>query len=398
MRQNKYVLWIASVALCASVTAEPKSASFPKAFQDNTAQKAINKSKSSRKARVRYTPTAAFTGKILGKKVRLRAEANIESHVVSDLTKGDMLIVVGENEDFYACEAPSDLKAHIFRIFVLDGVVEGKRVNVRLHPDLSSPIIGHLHTGDKIENAAVSEKNRKWLSITPPRDSVFFVAKEFIENIGNRHVKTIHDKKKTEVTELFDQAELFANSEMIKYFEDIDFARTQAGYEAIIKDYSEFEQYVTKSREKLVHLKQDYLQKKLAYLEIKTSKTAQNTSYRPTSVFSYSGVDKMKHFEPVEAALYQKWAHGRQDVTIKDFYEDQKLKSTVISGIIEPYNEGIRKKPGNYIIRNRDLPTAYLYSTIINLDQYIGKQVDILVAERPNNNFAFNAYFAIGVE
>ena len=69
MRQNKHLLWIAGLTLCTSVFAEPKSASFPNAFQDSAATKAINKVKPSAQRRVKYTPVNAFTGKIIGKKV-----------------------------------------------------------------------------------------------------------------------------------------------------------------------------------------------------------------------------------------------------------------------------------------------------------------------------------------
>lgn len=398
MINSKHLLFITSLAISSYTFSEPKSTSYPPAFKNNGQTNVVNKVRKSAKAKTKFSPLTAFTGKVLGKSVRLRTEANIESHVVADLAKGDMIIVVGEAEDFYACQAPNGLKAHIFRIFVLDGVVEGKRVNVRLKPDLNSPIIGHMHTGDKIEKSVVSENNRKWLEIDPPKDSVFYVAKEFIENIGNKHVKTVYDKKKSEVVELFNQAELYSKSELNKFFEEIDFQRALAGYEAIVNDYNEFESYVTQSKERIASLKQDYLQKKLVYLETKTSKVNQANAYKPAPEHTYSGQDKMKHYQPIETTLFQKWSQGKQDVSIKDFYESERLKSTVVSGIVEQYNDPIKKKPGNYLIRNRELPTAYLYSTLINLDQFIGKQVDILVIERPNNNFAFKAYFALGVE
>src|SRR6185436_15600633 len=82
------------------------------------------------KAALVQKPFSPFTGKVKGRKVRLRAQPDLDGRVVRELGGQDMLVVVGEKGDFYAVEPPSGLKAYVFRSFVLDGVVEGNRVNV----------------------------------------------------------------------------------------------------------------------------------------------------------------------------------------------------------------------------------------------------------------------------
>ena len=84
--------------------------------------------------------------------------------------------------------------------------------------------------------------------------------------------------------------------------------------------------------------------------------------------------------------------------TMTDFYEQQKFKSTRISGIVEAYNDPVKNKPGSYVIRDRDFPRAYLYSTMVDLHNHVGQYVTLVVSERPNNNFAFPAYFVMDVE
>src|SRR5689334_11520447 len=75
-----------------------------------------------------------FTGKITRNKVRMRNQAHLDAKIVRELNKGDMIVVVGENEDFYAVQPPPDIKAYVFRTFVLDNLIEGNKVNVRLAP------------------------------------------------------------------------------------------------------------------------------------------------------------------------------------------------------------------------------------------------------------------------
>ena len=57
----------------------------------------------------------AFTGRILGGGVRMRLHADVDSSVVKELAKNDLVVVRSEKADFYAVEPPSDLKVYIFR-------------------------------------------------------------------------------------------------------------------------------------------------------------------------------------------------------------------------------------------------------------------------------------------
>ena len=81
-----------------------------------------------------------------------------------------------------------------------------------------------------------------------------------------------------------------------------------------------------------------------------------------------------------------------------DFYDEQKANAITIKGIIQSYNQAIKNKPGNFLLKGENIPLAYLYSISIDLTKYIGKEVSITVSPRSNNNFAFPAYFVNSVE
>ena len=117
-----------------------------------------------------------FTGKLIGSNVRMRTSPDLDSHIITELSKDEYIVVTGEKGDFYAVEPPSELKAYIFRGFVIDDVVEGDRVNVRLSPDRDAPIIGHYSTGESLKGI-ICEDNNKWLEIPAPSDTQFFIAK-----------------------------------------------------------------------------------------------------------------------------------------------------------------------------------------------------------------------------
>ncbi|MFN4174814.1 MAG: hypothetical protein ACK4HV_06910, partial [Parachlamydiaceae bacterium] len=61
-----------------------------------------------------------FTGRITKNKVRMRSLPNLEAPVVRELNRNDMVLVTDENDEFYTVAAPQNMKAYIFRTFVLD--------------------------------------------------------------------------------------------------------------------------------------------------------------------------------------------------------------------------------------------------------------------------------------
>ncbi|MCH9613319.1 MAG: hypothetical protein SP1CHLAM54_03180 [Chlamydiia bacterium] len=346
----------------------------------------------------------SFTGKVNGKSVRLRAGADVESNIIRELKKDELVVVAGEQSDFFAILPPTDIKAYIFRSFVLDGQVEGERVNVRLAPDREAPIIGHLSTGDHVEGK-VCEHNSKWLEIKAPDSTRFYIAKEFIEYAGNPEMKAMHDKRLSTVKQMMESTSLLAGAEMRKPYADINMAQLTRSYQTIIDDYADFPEYTKRAKQALTELSENYLTKKIAFLENKASNLAKSRErgeeyvhHETTELTLPSGSDRMRMWEPVEEALYLTWSAMHHAKTIDDFYSDQKLKSQTITGILEAYGEPVKQKPGDYILKDKDVPIAYIYSTHVELADLVGKQVTLLVSERSNNNFAFPAYYALGTE
>jgi hypothetical protein len=346
----------------------------------------------------------SFTGKVLGNNVRMRTSPDLDSHIVSELLKDDYVVVTAEKGEFYAVEPPSEMKAYIFRGFVIDDVVEGDRVNVRLAPDRDAPIVGHHSTGDKIAGK-ICDDHPKWLEINVPAATRFYVSKEYIEYAGKPEMKVVHDKRKDAVKQLFEATELLTQKEMLKPFNEIDSDRIVHNLQTIINDYADFSTYVDQSTKALAQFQEDYLHRKIAYLEAKASKLDHGSGKHETyeiankSTHEYvSPTDRMKIWEPVEEALYLSWSAMHHAKTMDDFYQDQKLKGQTISGILEAYKDPIKSRPGDYILKERDVPVGYVYSTHVNLEDLVGKRVNLIVSPRENNNFAFPAYYVLDAE
>lgn len=338
--------------------------------------------------------SAPFTGKVVGDKVRVRLAPDLDSHIVSELDKSSYVSVISQEGDFYSIEPSSAMKAYIFRSFVLDGIVEGNRVNVRLEPDLEAPVIGHVSSGDRVDGT-VSSASRKWLEISPPPNTRFYVSKEFVEYVGGPELKEKMVKREETVSQLLEAANLYATSEMKQPFEEIEFERIKEGFLAIIHEYTDFPEKAALAKQALTQVQEEYLEKRIAYLEEKAALTTVPRRSRKTA--SPSGL-QTRMWAPIEEGLFQAWSSAHGNKPIEAFYEEQLLLATSVTGVLEAFNSPVNNKPGDYIIKQKNIPVAYLYSTKVDLEDYIGREVTVIGSPRPNNHFAFPAYFVHTVD
>lgn len=381
----------------APISIETPTASHDSSFPSNSHEAIAPEATTAVKKEKPKGQFKAFTGKVKGKKVRLRTQPDLESSVVRELQRGDYLAIIDEVDDFWVTQAPSDLKAYVFRSFVLDNIVEGNRVNVRLHPNTEAPIITHLNSGDAIQGT-ICPSNHKWIEIAAPEAARFYISKSYVENIGGIELKQQHDARLALVQKQLEIAEAFSESEMKKNYNEINFDQMNHNFQIVIQDYADFPRFVEKAKDLLSELQERFIDKRITYMESKNEQEEENLAANSSSQeVSSSPTDKMRLWAPVEEALYLSWATAHEAQSQADYQLEQKLAAERITGILEPYLAPVKCKPGDYIIRENDIPVGYVYSTVVNLQNLVGKKVSLVGTPRPNNNFAFPAYFIMAV-
>lgn len=389
-----------------------------------------------------------FTGKVTASRVRMRIQPDLDSYIVKELEEGEMVAIIGEVHDFYIVSPPAGQKTYIYRKYVFDNVIAGEHVNVRLTPDMESPVLGQLNNGDHVVGSLV-EPGSHWLPIEPPEGICFFVAKDFVRNVGGPELVQNRETRLSEVGHLMNQAYLVGQSELRKPFEEVDIAKVKEGFEKVINEYSDFPEFVEKAQTVLAMAHDLYLQKKIAFLESKTQKNsvewaAKNAELneqledyqkqiayyqeqledatpkkeevvaavaeqvvQPTLIVENleeyfvdreAMTDRMRVWEPTEEALYQQWSMENEDRPIEEFYAEAAFDADMIEGIVENYTRPVLNRPGDFLLRVDNRPVAFLYSTKVNLEDTVGHKVRVKAIERPNNHFAFPAYYVISVE
>jgi len=356
-----------------------------------------------------------FTGKVRGTRVRLRTQPTLEATIVLQLRNGDLFIIQGETDEFYAVKPLAETKAYVHRKFVLDGEIDGERVNVRLKPDLEAPIIATLNTGDKV----TGNIRGKWLEIETPMETRFYVYKDYIENLGGPEIYLRLAKTRENYRNQLQMASEQIQKEFHKPFEDIEMDQTLGDLNKIVSDKENFPEYAAQAQQLIRDASEQYLQKKIAYLETLTESTTtqwemQNKEFeteiqqqqKQTDRFveaevPYTSIPKsteMLYWEPAEAVRYEQWANQRDGyANYESFYADEDKRALVLRGILTQPPQATNNAPGDYVLlseRTR-MPIAYLYSTRVNLHDIVERRVTVRGVERDNNHFAFPAYFVL---
>ena len=341
---------------------------------------------------------AAMTFRVLKERVRMRNRADRDAPIIQELHRDDLVLVDGQEGEFMAVRPPEDLKAYVFRAYVLDGAVEAQNVNVRLAPSLDAPIIGRLSQGDRVEGAPAGE-GLKWLEVRCPQNCRFFVAKELVEQAGPADMYQKLARRQSEAHRMMARAQQIVSQELAKPLEQMRLDEATGLLERLSADYGDFPHQQSKARQLLAKLQQDYLGKKVAFLE--------GASEMPVAVNqpvldSLADIgereplrmtDRMRLWEPVEHGLIQSWLAVNPGQTPHDFYLEEQRNSSEIVGLLEPFESHGRHRPGDYVIKMGSIPVAYLYSTVVNLQDQVGHRVKVVASPRPNHHYAFPAYF-----
>ncbi len=374
---------------------------------------------------IKNHPFVPFSGKIMAEKVRLRLQPNLEGHIIRELNRGEILAIMADENGYYGIAPPKDCKAFVYRTFILDNTVEADHVNVRLQPDLESPVVAQYNSGDRVD-VLKNQTHSKWFTIDVPKGVYFWVAKEYIENIGSVDYVERFEERTGEAKQLLATAHLLSQTEFRKPFEEMDISRITNNYQRVIKEYPELENIKAEAKESLQELQKQYCDKKIAFLESKSETSlpesksvhaklsSKNVTAQDLSedTFSFSSdeeisavalpkpkdlTDKMRVWEPLEYGLFQSWNSNHPEKNLTEFYSEELLNSKQIKGIVEPFTSVLKNKPGDFFLTQNGQTVAYLYSTHVNLQEKVGKEIVLKIVERDNHGFAFPAYYVLEV-
>jgi len=346
-------------------------------------------------------PFEAFTGQVTGTKVRLRLHPTLESVVLGELPQEELLVIIGEEDEFYKVKPDPKWKGYIYRAYILDNVVEANNVNLRLAPNTEAIIVTQLQQGRKVKGTICSENN-KWMAIDLPESVCFYIAKEYVENIGNASLYTTIQTRQSELSRQLDTLETSIKKELQKPFHEIQLVPLVSELKVIVAKNSDLPEQVHRAEHLIAFAQEEYLtqSQKAHATTIGLAETAESDPPNNDTAQQEHSIQQRivsPHLEEQESHIVAKAIQLGQVDSEDLFYQNENRVALEFVGQLIPYERVVKNRPGDFILVDdkTKVPLAYLYSTRINLRDHIGSTIRIFVSPRPNHHFALPAYYVL---
>jgi SH3-like domain-containing protein len=117
-------------------------------------------------------------GTVTKDKVNIRARADKNAEIITQVNKGDAVEVLDRKGDWLHIALPATAKCYVSSKLVKDGQATADTVNIRCGPGTNFKDIGKLAKGEKVE---VVDIKGEWTQIKPTSHCAGWIAAEFVE-------------------------------------------------------------------------------------------------------------------------------------------------------------------------------------------------------------------------
>lgn len=128
----------------------------------------------------------SFPGEINADDINVRVDSTITAEVISKVNKNEKVIVISEGYNWYKIKLPRNSPAFVKKDLLVNidaktAKVLKDKINVRLRPTESSPIVGRID--DKDETINIIENSGEWYKIAPVNNSFGWIHKKFVNKV-----------------------------------------------------------------------------------------------------------------------------------------------------------------------------------------------------------------------
>ena len=126
-----------------------------------------------------------FQGEITGNNINVRSDSTVSSEIICTVNKGDLVGVVSELYEWQKIRLPKNAPSFVKKSLVMligDKTAKALKdnVNIRLHPNELSPILGRVN---KDETIIVLGERGGWYRIEPVNNSYGWIHKKFVNKV-----------------------------------------------------------------------------------------------------------------------------------------------------------------------------------------------------------------------
>ncbi|MFH1063236.1 MAG: SH3 domain-containing protein [Candidatus Omnitrophota bacterium] len=186
----------------------------------------------------REAENQVFTGIINDNSVNIRSGPGVNFEILRKMDKDELVLVLGNELDWYKLKLPRNSKAYIHNQFIKMGdtnygYINTDRVNVRAGKGTNFNVIGQLNANDLVE---VIDQDNEWAQIFTDINCFAWAHKDFVNNHGPASIYISKENVNQEAWKLLQQAKQFEQASGITDTDEKQAACIQK-YNAIIRDY-----------------------------------------------------------------------------------------------------------------------------------------------------------------
>ena len=306
----------------------------------------------------------ARTGEINAHEVNVRAGAHLNYEILSQLDKGDLVLVKETRSGWTRIAMPPGALAWVSSRYVADdGLVEGDRVNARSGPGLNYNLLCQLKRDDQVIIKETS-KDRAWYGIVPPEAAAAWVYAKYVTDKGPASLYADWAPRKARCIALLASADRLRNYELKRREDQIRFDAILANYRRVENDYADMPEARTAKRRirELERIKADV-----------TERLAAGGSRKPTGT------------ETTEEAT----SETEPDTTTeqREQPDEPEAKYLTAKGVLREISRESTGK-GLYRITREDRWICIVKSGTLDLAAYAGKSIQVWGLEAPSEGWS----------
>ena len=123
---------------------------------------------------------AVWKIRVTGDRVSLRAKPDINSDLLDRAMRGEEMEFFEKTNGWIAVQAPESMDFWVAGEYVVNGITQPEKLNVRSGPSLNYSVVAVLNKGDAV---SLRGEFNDWLKIAPPQGSRVWISEDFAEVI-----------------------------------------------------------------------------------------------------------------------------------------------------------------------------------------------------------------------
>jgi hypothetical protein len=118
--------------------------------------------------------------RVTGDRVSLRARPDLNGDLLDRAMRGEEMVCLEKTNGWVAVQAPGSLDFWVASEYVVNGVIQAEKLNVRSGPSLNYSVVAVLSKGEVV---SLRGEFNEWLKIAPPQGSRVWISEDFVEYI-----------------------------------------------------------------------------------------------------------------------------------------------------------------------------------------------------------------------